>query len=58
VRLGEPLDEAFADKLVAATSRQREHSSKHEYSLEEYGLTEAEVYAELRDVFDAYGFQP
>ena len=22
------------------------------------GLTEAEVYAELRDVFDAYGFQP
>jgi hypothetical protein len=57
-RLGEPLDEAFAEKLLAATSRQREHSSKHEYSLEEYGLTEAEVYAELRGVFDAYGFQP
>ena len=57
-RLGEPMDAAFAEKLVAATSKQREHSSKHEYSLEEYGLTEAEVYAELRDVFDAYGFQP
>ncbi|MCA9579205.1 MAG: sulfotransferase [Polyangiales bacterium] len=57
-RLGEPVDDAFRAKLVAATSRQRAHASKHAYSLEEYGLTEAEVYAELRDVFEAYGFEP
>ena len=56
-RLGEHVDPFFAARLEAATAQQRRHQSRHRYSLEEYGLTEAEVYGELRDVFEAYGFQ-
>lgn len=56
-KLGEPVSEEFAARLAEATSQQRTHKSNHAYSLEEYGLTEQEVYAELKDVFEAYGFE-
>lgn len=55
--LGEEMSGSFDALLTDATSLQREHRSKHEYSLEEYGLTEDEVYEELKDVFEAYGFE-
>ena len=42
--------------LDEATSKQRKYKSAHTYSLEQFGLTEDEVYEELSDLFAAYGY--
>ena len=41
-------------KLDAATNRQREFKSKHEYTLEEFGLSKEWIQAELGEVLDFY----
>lgn len=43
-------------RLEQETCEQRHFASKHTYSLEQFGLSKAEVYAELYDLFDRYGF--
>jgi hypothetical protein len=45
---------AFREKLEAATSRQREFKSTHEYSLAEFGLSEQYIQAELGPILDHY----
>lgn len=45
----------FRAKLTAATQRQGEFKSKHEYTLEEFGLSPEWLREELGEVLDAYG---
>jgi hypothetical protein len=51
---GWPVSESLRAKLDAASTRQREFKSKHEYTLEEFGLTKEWIQAELGEVLDAY----
>ena len=44
----------LAAQLAEHASRQRQHKSKHGYSLEKYGLTEARVRRDLDFVFQHY----
>jgi len=49
-----PMSPQMQAKLEAATQRQQEFKSKHEYSLEEFGLSKQWIQEELGDVLDAY----
>jgi hypothetical protein len=51
---GWSVSDAYAKKLDEATARQREFESKHQYTLEEFGLTKEWIQAELGEVMDAY----
>ena len=48
------MSEAFREKLAAATRRQREFKSKHEYTLEEFGLSKEWIQEKLGGVLDYY----
>ena len=48
------MSEGFREKLVAATQRQREFKSQHEYTLEEFGLSKEWIQENLGDVLDHY----
>jgi hypothetical protein len=50
--LGLPMSEAYRVRLHAAVQERSDHHSEHDYSLEEYGLDERQVYEELREVFE------
>ena len=52
-----PITEAFEAELDFALDAQRSYESQHDYSLEAFGLSRAEVYRELREVFDRFGFK-
>jgi hypothetical protein len=54
---GWPVSPALHAKLEHATRRQREFKSKHEYSLEEFGLSKEWIQAELGEILDAYGLE-
>ena len=54
---GWPVSDALREKLEAATSRQRDFKSTHEYSLEDFGLTKEWIQAELGGILDAYGLE-
>jgi len=51
---GWSLSDAFRARLDAATQRQREFQSKHDYTLEEFGLSKEWIQAELGEVLDFY----
>jgi len=51
---GWAMSEAFRAKLTAATQRQREFKSKHEYTLEEFGLSRDWIQEELGSVLEHY----
>ncbi len=53
-----PVSPNYKDWLALEAARARNHNSAHVYSLEDFGLTKELVYAELKDVFDEYGFKP
>jgi hypothetical protein len=44
-------------KILAHCAAQRSYKSEHQYSLSQFGLTKDYVYAELKDLFDHYGFE-
>jgi hypothetical protein len=46
--------ETFRERLAAATRQQREFESKHEYTLEEFGLSKEWIQAELGPLLDHY----
>ncbi|EEF61213.1 sulfotransferase [Pedosphaera parvula Ellin514] len=52
--LGWSITDGYRAKLEAATQRQREFKSKHEYTLEEFGLSREWIRQELAEVIDAY----
>ena len=51
---GWTMSESFREKLATATRRQREFKSKHEYTLEEFGLSEAWIQEELGGLLEHY----
>ncbi len=51
---GWPMSGAFRAKLAAATARQREFKSQHQYTLEEFGLSKQWIQEELGPVLDHY----
>jgi hypothetical protein len=54
---GWPMDETCRARLDAATQRQREFKSKHEYTLEEFGLSKEWIQQELGEIMDAHGLE-
>ncbi|HZQ46008.1 MAG TPA: sulfotransferase [Verrucomicrobiae bacterium] len=54
---GWQMTETCRDRLDAATQRQREFKSKHEYTLEDFGLSKEWIQQELGEVMDAYGLE-
>src|SRR5690606_4131468 len=44
--------------LEEATRHQKEYESRHEYSLEDFGLSESWVYDRLAPLFEAFHFDP
>lgn len=56
-RLGFEVGVAFEVRLDRAIARSREYVSGHRYSLAQFGLTEAEIEAELEDLFRELGFE-
>jgi len=51
------MSDHFREQLTAATQRQREFKSKHEYTLGEFGLSEAWIQEELGELMDTYGLE-
>lgn len=51
---GWKITEEYRARLTAATQRQREFKSTHEYSLEEFGLSKEWIQEELGEVFEHY----
>jgi hypothetical protein len=51
---GWTMSESFKQKLATATQRQREFKSKHEYTLEEFGLSKEWIQLELGDLMGYY----
>ncbi len=47
------------ERFLAEESKQAgSYKSKHHYTLEEFGLSKQQVYIELKEVFEVYGFKP
>jgi hypothetical protein len=57
-QLGFELSEAFAGELAAEERRSKKHRREHVYSLEEFGLTRAEIRAALPEAFERFGWDP
>ena len=51
------VDTEMVKVLREATARARRYRSRHDYSLEELGLTRERVVTELSDVFERFGFE-
>jgi hypothetical protein len=51
---GWKMSDAYREKLAAATRRQREFKSQHEYTLEEFGLSKEWIQEELGGVLSHY----
>ena len=47
----------FLKVLETETNKSRNYSSKHTYSLEEYGFDKEHIYKELEFIFDEFGFE-
>jgi hypothetical protein len=58
LRLGLDVNESFRDQLEAQLTTQRSFTSHHRYALAQFGLSEEEVFTELKDIFAEFGFDP
>jgi hypothetical protein len=56
-RLDMPVSEAFEAKLDEAVKVHRDWESSRNFGLDFFGVTEEEVYNELRDVFEEFGYE-
>lgn len=56
-RFGYEMSDAYRDTLLSAVRERKKHRSKHKYTLEQFGLTKDQVYSELKECFEAYGFE-
>jgi len=56
-KFGLDISPAYEALLNEETNRAGSYTSKHRYSLEDYGLTEEMIYERLKPVFEDYGFQ-
>ncbi len=56
-RFGYEMTDRYRAVLERTVSERKKHKSKHKYTLEQFGLTKDQVYSELKDVFETYGFE-
>ena len=56
-RLDMPVGPTFETKLDEAVRAHSEWESCRDFGLEFFGITEGEVYAELADIFEAFGYR-
>jgi hypothetical protein len=54
---GFELTPDYAQILEEETERARGYRSKHDYALEEMGLTETQIITEFQEVFERFGFE-
>lgn len=54
---GMEITPAFAAALDASLRAQRSYTSRHEYSLERFGLVPSDIHGPLQEVFDTWGFE-
>lgn len=47
----------FLTRLSKEEARNRDYKSNHEYSLEEYGFTREQIWTELEDIMQDFGFE-
>jgi hypothetical protein len=57
-RFGLQPSESFRETLRAEAERAGSYRSDHRYTLEQFGLKSEDIYHEMRDVFEQYGFEP
>lgn len=57
-KLGLDMSEEFRQVLEEESDRARHYKSRHQYSLEEYGLSREQICRELGEVLEEYGFEP
>jgi hypothetical protein len=57
-RLKLPISPAFEGRLIAERSRQRRYHSANVYSLEEFGISEAEISQRLAVILQRFGYRP
>jgi len=55
-QVGLPISDSLAATLTDAARRSRRHRSAHEYSLEEFGLTEDLLRSRFANAYDYFGF--
>lgn len=53
-RFGLEASERFRKELHTAITEHRSYASTHEYSLQDFGLSEDIIYDKLKEIFDAY----
>lgn len=53
-RFGLQASEEFRDTLHQAVTDHRRYASKHQYKLQDFGLSEEQVYEQLKEIFDDY----
>jgi len=51
------ISQAFSARLSEMEAESRTYTSRHRYSLEQYGLSKDVVLRRLQPVFEAYGFE-
>jgi len=56
--LGIEMSPSARERLMQEISEQSHFSSNQQYTLEDFGLSEAEIFEELEDVFAEFGFEP
>ena len=54
--LGLDMTPAVAEALEEAQGRARTHTSDHRYNLEEFGIDEAQLKEDLKELFDRFGW--
>jgi hypothetical protein len=52
--LGLPMSDEYREQLAGEGKRQREHKTRHSYSLEEFGLDRDVIETELADLFERF----
>ncbi|HLP22242.1 MAG TPA: hypothetical protein VK174_18130, partial [Chitinophagales bacterium] len=56
-RFGWTPSEKFLARLSKEEARNKNYKSAHTYSLEQFGFTKEEIYNELGDIMDEFGFE-
>lgn len=55
-RFGFEISESFQSLLDRETGKAKNYSSRHAYSLDEYGLTAEQIFNDFKPIFDRFGF--
>lgn len=51
-----PMSDGYREILAGESKREKDHKTRHTYSLEEFGLEEDAIRTELADLFDRFGW--